>query len=58
MVRAGFLVLIWYQAKLKLTDYSPFRIEVLPMKDVKQAIEGLHSGKAHYRYVLTQDIEA
>lgn len=26
------------------------------MKDVKQAIEGVNKGKAHYRYVLVQDI--
>ncbi|TDL15755.1 GroES-like protein [Rickenella mellea] len=31
-------------------------IEELPMKDVKKAVEGVHNGKAHYRYVLTQDL--
>ena len=36
----------------------PFRrIEEMPMKDVKKALEGLHSGKVRYRYVLKQDIE-
>lgn len=35
-----------------------YRIEVLPMKDVKKAVEGVWNGKARYRYVLEQDIEA
>ncbi|KAL7285510.1 hypothetical protein ACG7TL_000612 [Trametes sanguinea] len=31
-------------------------IEELPMSQAKVALEGLHTGKARYRYVLTQDI--
>ena len=31
-------------------------IEELPMKNCKKAVEGVHTGKARYRYVLTQDL--
>jgi alcohol dehydrogenase (NADP+) len=31
-------------------------IELLPMKDVQKAIEGVKASKAKYRYVLTQDL--
>lgn len=47
-------------AMLKLAaekNVTPW-IEVLPMKDVKKAIEGMKSGKPRYRYVLEQDIDA
>ena len=32
------------------------RIEVLPMSEAKQAVEGVWNGKVRYRYVLEQDI--
>lgn len=35
-----------------------YRIEVLPMREAKKAVEGVWNGKARYRYVLTQDIES
>jgi alcohol dehydrogenase (NADP+) len=31
-------------------------IEVLPMKDVKKAVEGVKNNKVKYRYVLKQDL--
>ena len=37
-----------------LTDL--LRIEELPMKDAKKAVEGVKSGKPRYRYVLKQDL--
>ncbi|PAV14851.1 NADPH-dependent alcohol dehydrogenase [Pyrrhoderma noxium] len=33
-------------------------IEVLPMKEVKKAVDGVWTGKPRYRYVLEQDITA
>ena len=38
--------------------FSSFRIEVLPMKEVKKAVDGVWTGKPRYRYVLEQDITA
>lgn len=33
-------------------------IELLPMKEVGKAVQGVQDGKARYRYVLTQDLVA
>lgn len=32
--------------------------EILPMKDVGKAIQGVKDNKVRYRYVLKQDIDA
>lgn len=48
---------LYTHASFLHADQCTFRIEVLPMKDVSKAIEGVWNGKARYRYVLVQDIE-
>ena len=34
------------------------RIELMPMRECKRAVEGVRAGRPRYRYVLEQDLDA
>jgi alcohol dehydrogenase (NADP+) len=46
-------------AMLKLAAEKGIRpwVEVMPMKDVARAVEGVRANKVRYRYILVADIE-